>query len=164
MQELDVSTEIHAPATEVYEFLLDFPGYATYSTHLRSVERYGEGGPGTEYALVLGWWKVTYTVRSKVTAVTPPERIEFELIRGIHAKGEWRIEPIDEESCRVRLIGQYRPDSVERDAVSLPSFTSLDWVIERVENRVYTEIERIVERVVADLEGAHRDVELVVHT
>lgn len=155
-----MATTVEVGAGEVYEFLLDFPGYAAYSEHLRNVESHGDGGPGTTYDMTFGWWKVTYTVRSRVTDVEHPERIDFEIAHGIRANGEWLVEPVDEETSRVRFVVRYGPDSVDDDAVSLPTLVSVDWVVERVEDRVREEAELIVERVVADLEGERRDVDL----
>jgi len=40
----------------------------------------------------------------------------------------------------------------------------MDWVIEKVKPLIQEEAERVVERIVADLEGRRRDVELTIHT
>jgi len=69
VDELVVSTDVHADPEDVYAFLLDFPRYANYSKYLREEVRTleGEGGPGTCYALTFAWWKITYTAHSRVT-------------------------------------------------------------------------------------------------
>ncbi len=90
-----MSTEVYADPEEVYEFLLDFPGYARYSKYLdgvRTIE--GDGGPGTRYALRFAWWKVSYTAHSRVTGVEPPERIDWEITKDIDAGGRWRVTPV----------------------------------------------------------------------
>jgi len=166
VEELEVGTEVRLPPEEVYEFLLDFPRYADYSKHLDSVDAFGDGGVGTDYSLTFKWWKVRYTVRSRVTEITRPERIEFELVSGLSADGEWIVDPVegDRTASQVTFVARYDPGSVAGDAVSLPSFVSVDWVVDRVMPFLEKEAKRVVERVVADLEGERRSVELSVVT
>ncbi len=45
------------------------------------------------YDLQLAWWKLTYTASSKVTAISPPESLEWRLVEDVDARGEWRVEP-----------------------------------------------------------------------
>lgn len=161
MEELEVGTEVHLPPEEVFEFLLDFPRYANYSKHLDSVEAFGDGDVGTDYALTFTWWKVSYTVRSRVTEIVEPERIEFEIVRGLTADGEWMVEPLDDrDGSYVRFLARYDASTVTSDRVSLPAFVSIAWVIDRVLPFITDEAERVVKRVVADLEGEPRPVDL----
>jgi uncharacterized membrane protein len=181
---VEVSTVVYVPPEEAYEFLLDFQGYANYSKHLDRVERHGEGGPGTEYDIHLQWWKLNYVVRSKVTDLDPPERVGWRIVEDIDAHGEWVVEPAPEETpedreaetaddsetpedrqtaTRVRLVINFDADSASSDMLDLPRLVSLDWVIGKVRPLVLTEAERVVERIVEDLEGERRDVELTLH-
>lgn len=183
MNRVEVSTVVYLPAEEVYEFLLDFRGYAGYSKYLRSVRQFGDGGVGTEYELDFAWWKLGYTARSKVIDVDPPERIEWELTKDIDATGRWVVEPaggdpnstaestedehpgseVDPET-EVTLLVEYAPGSADDSVVDLPRFVSLGWVIEKVKPKIRAEAERIIRRVVADLEGEPREVELRIET
>lgn len=164
MDRLEVSTVVYVPAERVYEFLLDFPGYAAYSEHLRSVTARGEGGPGTTYDLTFGWWKLTHTVRSAVTAVDPPSRIEWELRDTLEARGYWQVEPLqtggDRPVTRVSFVVRYAPESTDTDGLDLPSFVSLEWLVERVRPKIHSAATTTVERVVEDLEGEPREVTL----
>lgn len=167
---VEVSTVVHLPAEEVYEFLEDFPGYAEYSKYLTNIEQEGDGGPGTFYGLTFSWWKLSYTARSKVTSVEPPNQINWAIIKHVNAKGCWRVDPEPESApegvetaSRVRFIAEFDPDSADSSAIDLPRMVSMDWVIKKVKPKVLEEAERIVERVVVDLEGKRRDVELEVH-
>jgi len=163
---LSVSTVVRVPPSEAYEFLLDFPGYAAYSKHLTGVDQFGDGGPDTRYRLHFSWWKLTYTVHSEVTAVEPPHRIEWTVTKDLDASGRWRVEPTETEDgagSRVTLDVEYDPSSAD-NAVSLPPLVSLDWVVEKAAARVVEEGERVVERIVADLEGERRPVDLRVST
>lgn len=177
MNRVEVSTTVYLPPQAVYEFLLEFRGYASYSEYLRSVRQFGDGGPGTEYELDFAWWKLRYTARSAVTEVDPPNRIEWRLIKDIDAAGRWLVEPIEPEpgegstasgrdgpETRVTLVVEYAPDSADDSAVDLPRFVSLGWVIEKIKPKIRTEAERIVRRIVADLEGETRDVSLRIET
>lgn len=171
MDEVEVSTVVYLPPAEVYEFLLDFPRYANYSEYLTDVRSDGDGSPGTRYALRFAWWKLSYTAHSEVVEVDPPNRIDWRLVKDIDARGYWRVEqaPDDapegvEMASRVTLRVEFNPDSASSGAVDLPRFVSLSWVIEKVKPKIQSEAERVVERIVADLEGESRDVDLTIHT
>jgi uncharacterized membrane protein len=169
---VDVSTVVYLPQDEIFEFLVDFPQYAEYSTHLDEVRRHGgDGSSGTRYDITFSWWKLSYTAASRVTDLDPPNRIDWRLVRDIDARGSWQVVPEPESApspdtpaSRVRLYVEFAPESASAGGIGLPSFVSLDWVIERVKPKVRTEAERVVERIVADLEGQHRDVDLDIHT
>lgn len=186
MDELVVSTTVYADAETVYEFLLDFPKYGRYSEYLREVRTLsGDGGPGTQYALTFAWWKLTYTARSKVTEVDPPERIDWTITKDIDAGGCWRVTPLseadssesedasdgggeeteesDEPMCEVALEVNFDPSSASSDALDLPRLVSFDWVLGKTIPLIKSEAERVVERAVADLEGRKRAVELDVY-
>ncbi|WP_324758530.1 SRPBCC family protein [Haloarcula sp. GH36] len=171
MDEVEVSTVVYVPAEEIYEFLLDFPGYARYSEYIDRVEQDGDGTPGTRYDLVFSWWKLSYTARSEVTGVERPTRIDWRIVKDIDADGYWAVDPDPEDApadvedaSRVVLRIAFDPDSASSDAVDLPRLVSMEWVIEKVKPLIEKEAQRIVERVVADIEGQRRDVELEIHT
>ena len=177
MDELVVRTEVYADPEEVYEFLLDFPRYANYSEYLREVRTVtGDGGPGTKYALTFAWWKISYTARSEVTGVEPPERIDWEITKDIDAGGCWRVTPAasdedgeadaaDDEGapCEVALEVEFDPGSASSDALDLPRLVSFDWVLKKAIPLIRDEAEQVVERAVQDLEGSTRDVDLDVY-
>lgn len=167
---VEVSTVVYLPPEEIYEFLEDFPGYANYSKYLQDVRARGEGKEGTRYALRFSWWKLNYTAHSEVTDTDPPERIDWEVIKDIHAEGFWRIDPLEEgkrdgheHACRVRFVVEFDTDTARSSALDLPRFVSVSWVIEKVKPLILQEAERIVERIVEDLEGDSRPVELTIH-
>ncbi|KAB1196718.1 MULTISPECIES: SRPBCC family protein [Haloferax] len=174
MDEIAVSTVVYLPPEEIYEFLVDFPRYANYSKHLREVRKLGDGSPGTRYRLYFTWWKLHYTAESNVTDVTPPTRIDWNITKDIHAVGRWRIEALDdlpadapddaETACRVFFEVEYDPTTVSAGDIDLPRFVSLSWVIEKLKPVLQTEAERIVERIVADIEGRPRHVDITIHT
>ena len=166
---VEVSTVVYLPPPEVYEFIVDFPNYAEYSKYLERVRADGDGGPGTRYALRFAWWKLTYTAHTRVTDIGPPERVDWTTIKDIDADGSWQIEEVPDEvppevdadtASRVTLYVEFDPDSV--GAVDLPRFVSTGWVVEKVTPLIQEEAERVVERIVADLEGESRPVELTV--
>lgn len=174
MDELAVSTVVYVPAEEVYDFLVDFPRYAEYSEHLSRVVRSGgDGGPGTRYGLRWKWWKLTYTMRSQVTEVEPPSRIDWRITKDLNASGRWLVEELDTlpddapddatVASRVSLEVEFDPNSANKGALNLPRFVNFGWVLNRVKPLVLPEAERVVERIVADLEGESRPVELTIH-
>ena len=171
MKALDVRTLVHLPPEPVYEFLLDFPGYGDYSEYLTEIDQVGNGGAGTVYEFTVSWWLLTHTVRSEVTGLAPPERIEWAVADVVDAHGAWHLEPATahapsdvEAATEVTLAVRYDPASVSEGTLDLPVPVSLDGLIERVRPTLEAEAEAVVERVVADLEGAARDVDLEVST
>lgn len=170
MDSVEVSTVVYLPPEDVYEFLVDFPRYARYSKHLDEVNQHGDGSAKTLYDLTFVWWKLSYTARSEVTELTPPERIDWQLVRHIDARGYWQVTPEPDSApedrshaSRVRFVVNFRPDSADSDAIQLPRFISMGWVIEKVTPKIREEAERVVRRVVADLEGEEREVTLEIH-
>jgi hypothetical protein len=185
VDELVVNTEVYADPEDVYEFLLDFPGYARYSKYLDDVRTVqGDGGPGTRYALTFAWWKINYTAHSQVTGVDPPERIDWEITKDIDAGGCWRVTPLDAEHdagdagdagdaptdptddsprCEVALEVEFDPGSASPAALDLPRLVSFDWVVKKAVPLIRSEAERVVQRAVRDLEGSNRTVELDVY-
>ena len=169
MDSVEVSTVIHLPPEEVYEFIVDFPRYANYSEYLERVHQDGDGGPGTRYALRFAWWRLTYTARTRVTEADPPNRLDWKVIKDIDADGYWSVEEVPElapddaeTASRVTLRIEFDTRSV--GDVDLPSFVSASWVVKKIKPLIQEEAERVVERIVADLEGAERPVDLTVHT
>jgi len=163
-----LSTVAYLPREEVYEFLLDFPGYAAYSKHLRAVDQRGDGGAGTEYRLRFAWWKLTYTAHSRVTEIAEPERINWKVTKDIDAAGRWEVESVEppegeDHATEVRFVVEYDPDTVHAGILDLPMLVSMDWVVDKVVKLIREEGERVVERVVEDLEGESRPVEVSVN-
>lgn len=169
MDRIEVSTTVYLPPEPIYEFLVDFPRYATLSEYLREVRQRGDGTPGTAYYLTFKWWKLSYTAHSKVTAVDPPTRIEWELTKDLDAYGHWRIEQSEtvpdgaDAASEVYLVVRFDAHSADDDALDLPRFVSISWVIEKVKPLVQKEAESIVRKLVTDLEGEERDVDLEIH-
>jgi len=167
---VDISTVVYLPPQEVYDFLMDFPGYARYSKYLKTVEQDGDGSPGTQYSLTFAWWKVSYTAKSEVVRIDRPEQIDWKIIKDLNATGHWRITSTEEppagedHASEVRLTVEFDPQSVSSDALDLPRLVSMGWVIEKAKPLIQEEAERVLERIVADLEGSRREVELEIHT
>lgn len=170
MHRVEASTTVRRSPGAIYDLLVDFTRYPAYSKYLADVTPHGDGGAGTEYDLTFRWWKLSYTVRSAVTDVEPPRRIEWRIEGRLDAHGEWEIEELDDvpegtdAASRVHFRAWFDPDSVDGNSIDVPSLVSLDWVIERAVPKVRGEAKRVVERVVADLEGERRPVELSIHT
>ena len=169
MDEIEARTVVYAPPEELYDFLLDFPGYARYSEYLDRVRQDGDGAVGTRYALRFSWWKLTYTARSEVTGVEPPARIDWRIVKDIDAEGYWGLTPVDppagvDAATEIVLHIEYDADSASAGAVDLPALVSMSWVIEKVKPLVRKEATRIVRRVVDDIEGERRDADVEIRT
>jgi ribosome-associated toxin RatA of RatAB toxin-antitoxin module len=166
---VEATTVVRQPPKPVYDLLVDFSRYAKYSKYLDEVTKKGDGGVGTEYHLAFRWWKLSYTVHSMVTGVEAPQRIRWEIQGRLDAHGEWEIEELAdppagaESASRIHFRVWFDPDSVDGGAIDLPSFVSLDWVVGKAVPKIRGEAERVVGRIVADLEGKRRPVELMIH-
>lgn len=165
---LEASTTIHAPRSAVYDLLLDVEGYGTYSDHVRRVTRDGDGGPGTEYDVTFAWWVLTYTIRVQVTDLDPSGRVGWRVVDGLDANGVCHLEPTDadepdvDHATRVVVTARFDPDSVDDGA--FPSFLPIASVVERLRPFVEREAERVLARVVSELEGRPRRATLTVRT
>ncbi|WP_330632640.1 type II toxin-antitoxin system RatA family toxin [Halocatena halophila] len=171
MNAVEASTVVYVPPTEVYEFLEDFTGYAGYSEYIQEIHADGDGGPGTTYDITFAWWKLSYTARSTVTDIEPPERIDWKISKDIDARGHWQITPAPEQApenhehaSRVVLQIEFDPSSANKNAIDLPPLVGLDWVIGKVKPKIEREATRVVERIVADLEGEQRPVTVDIET
>lgn len=169
MEEVVVETTIRVTPDDTFDFLLDFPGYVRYSDYLERIERRGDGGPGTRYDLEVSWWRLSYTARTEVTAIDRPNRIEWQVLRAVNATGTWEVSEIDPAQTdwvgsRVRLRIRYDAESADASVLDLPRFVSLGWVVRRLRPIVIEEAEATVERIVADLEGEPRPVDLSIRT
>lgn len=164
METIEVSTTVHVPPERAYAFLRDFEGYSQYSKYIKAITADGPPGEGTEYEIRFGWWKLSYGVRTLVTETVPPERIEWRVLTDIDAHGRWMVEPVgaDGAATRVTLVVTYDPNTAEQASINIPSLVSLDWVVEKVIGLIEEEGKRVVRRVVSDLEGESRPIELQV--
>ncbi|WP_226481381.1 SRPBCC family protein [Natrinema amylolyticum] len=170
MDRILLSTLAYRSPEEVFPYVRSFTDYPRYTDHLKEVRVDGDGGVGSVYDLELAWWKLSYTARSRVTDISAPESLTWRLVNDIDARGEWRVEPEPESAppeaetaSRIYFEAVYDPHSANENAISLPRFVSLDWVVEKVEPKLLGEARTVVERLVADIEGRPRDVELTVH-
>lgn len=170
MNRILLSTLTYRSPEEVFPYVRSFTNYPRYTEHLKDVTVHGDGDVGSIYDLRLAWWKLSYTARSKVTGISVPESLEWQLTNDLDARGEWRVEPEpesapagEETASRIYFEAIYDPHSADESALSLPRFVSLDWVIKKVEPKLLDEAESVVERLVADIEGQRREIELMVH-
>jgi hypothetical protein len=183
---LEVSTTVDVPPAEAYAFVLDFEGHADYSEHVEGVRRRGDGGVGTRFDIELSWWKLTYTLPTRVTGLAEPNRIEWRTPNGLHARGAWLFEPVASEpdggqsaeptgaddsaeltdaddstearTTTVTLRAEY--DRERSRLPPMPPLVSVDDVLSRLQPVVRREARRVFERAVADLEGERRRVTL----
>ncbi|ADD06040.1 START domain protein [Natrialba magadii ATCC 43099] len=165
-----LSTVAYRPPEEVFPYVRSFSDYPRYTEHLTDVRAHGNGSVGTVYDLRLSWWKLNYTARSKVTGIEAPQSLEWHLQNNLDARGEWRVEaepsaapPGEETASRIYFEAVYDPHSADPSAISLPRFVSLNWVIGKVKPRLLDEAQEVVRRLVADIEGEPREVELTIH-
>lgn len=166
-----MSTVTYISPQEAFDFLVDFPSYQNYTEYLDGVERFGDGTAGTQYHINLSWWKFTYTTKTRVVELTEPERVKWQVIKDVDAHGSWQITDVSNEveipdehsnATRVTLRINYDRSSVGPGIIDLPPFLSLDRVIEKAKGVVVDEGEKVVQRMVADLEGSPRPVEIKV--
>lgn len=170
MDRIVLSTLVYRDPAVVFETVRSFTNYPAYTSVLDSVTAAGDGEAGTTYDLHFSWWKLSYTAHSEVTEVAEPSRLAWRLRSDLDAAGEWRVEsepaaaPVDEPTAsRLFFDVAYDPHSADPNAISLPRFVSLDRVIGLVRPRLLEEAEEVVQRLVADIEGEERPIELTVH-
>ena len=167
MERVVLQTVIHAPPSAIYPVLANFERYPRYATHLEWVEPRGEGPAGPQYDLHLSWWRISHTTRSEIVERDPPHRLGWRLTRDVEARGAWELEerpelaPADAETAtRVTFEGRADPTTAETGNLSLPGLLPMDVVIAKARPIVKREVRETVRRLVADVEGHPREVEL----
>lgn len=170
VDDIEASAVIYLPQEEVYDLLFDFTRYPRYSEHLTDVNIRGDG-PGARFGITFQWWRLTYTARGRVVDVDPPERIDWKITRDIDAQGYWSVESVPdlvpagrEAATRARLRIEFDRSTANAGALRLPPLVSLDWVFDRLKPVVRREGEKIAQRIVADVEGHPRPVDLEIHS
>lgn len=164
MDALEASTRVNVPPAELFAFLQDSSGWETYSEHVDAVRRYGDGGPGTDYRITVSWWKFSYTVHERVTAVDPPNRIDWRTADGVRAAGAWLVQSVDDADCdasELRLRIEVDPDTLRGGRIT--RLLPFEELVDRLRPVVAREAETVLEGMVADLEGESRPVEIEVH-
>lgn len=166
VEHLEVTALVHLPPARVYEHLSDFTRYSNYSEYVDRVAVRGDG-VGARFAIRLSWWQLEYTVRGRVTDVDPPNRIEWAVTDRIDAKGYWsiaaapdRAPPDCETASLTTLHVAYDASSVGGGTIGLPPLVSVDWFVDRVRPVAEREASAVARRVVADVEGERRPVDL----
>lgn len=171
VDEYEASTVFHLPQREVYDLLFEFRRFPEHVEYLDAARVHGDGA-GARFRVVASWWRLSTTLRGRVTDVDPPERIDWTLTNDADASGHWSIEPAPEASppdgtaTRLRLVARLDGDSVDASGYG-PRFgpsISLDWVLGKVAPLVAREGERLLGNLVAELEGEPRPVEIEVHS
>lgn len=157
-----LATDVEVEPHRAYEFLLDFSGYPEYTDVLEDVRRDGDGGVGTEYHLDVTWWRIDRTLRSRVTALSPPDRIDWRLLADLAIRGAWRIDQPESTTAptQVRLVVEYDPSGSRLAGRGIGAALSSDRLRRSLVPRVRAEAEALLERIVTDLEGERREVEL----
>jgi hypothetical protein len=171
VDEFEASTVFHLPQREVYDLLFDFHRFQRHVDYLDTARVRGDGA-GARFRIVASWWRLSTTLRGRVTDVDPPERIDWTLTNDADATGHWSVEPAPEvapadgPATRLRLVARLDGDSVDVSGYG-PRFgpsVSLDWVLGKIAPLAAREGERLLRNLVAELEGERRPVEIEVHT
>ncbi|MGM0371252.1 MAG: SRPBCC family protein [Halobacteriota archaeon] len=151
MNEIAVARPVDQPPEVVFATVRDFQAYPRYSKYLQSVSATAETQV-TEYAFQFGWWKLAYETQARVTACEPPHTIDWTITQDLEADGRWVVEERSDGS-QLHFQVAYDPDSLGSDAVSLPFGVSLDWVRDRATALIESEAKRVLDRIVAEVDG-----------
>jgi uncharacterized membrane protein len=165
---IEARTTLYVAPDVIYEFIQGYEGVSDYSAHLDRVEQDGDGGPGTEYRITFSWWRLSWTSRTRVTEVDPPNRIAWRSVDAVRARGWWGMEPTPEADLpEGRDVGTKLTLRIEFDPAtmrggSITRLVPLGRLVERVTPVVRDQCEEVLARVAEDLEGERRSVEYTV--
>jgi ribosome-associated toxin RatA of RatAB toxin-antitoxin module len=169
VETVEASTLVYLSPEEVYDFLVDFRHFEDYSKYVTDISREGDGTL-SEYEITVSWWKIGYTARTGVTDVDPPDRIDWELVQSIDAHGYWRIEHVPDEApddqpdaTRVLLHAEFDPETVTAQSLDLPRLIPVSKIVDKVAPKTRAAARIIIGRILADLEGEKRSIDLTVH-
>jgi carbon monoxide dehydrogenase subunit G len=155
---IETARTVARPPDAVFDAVSDFEAYPAYTPHLESVSSAGDGGVGTEYELRVAALGLSVDVRTRLTGVDPPRSVEWTVLGGVTATGTLAISPQgDGSKSRINFQVDYDPDSLDSTAVSLPFGLSFGLVRSKAESLAKREIEGVLDRLVADLEGTETE-------
>ncbi|WP_330633464.1 SRPBCC family protein [Halocatena halophila] len=170
METVEASTLVYQSPEEIYDFLVDFQQYEDYSKYVTNIDRDGADDAGAVYDITCSWWKIDYTAEVTVTDVDAPSRIDWEVSKDVDAHGHWEIEHVPEEApddeddaCRVHCFVEFDLESADAKALNLPGIIPIDKVIDKVKPKAATFGRIVATRMVADLEGEQRELDITVH-
>lgn len=159
MDKVEFETTVYAPRSDVYDFLVEFENYGRYSDKIDDVTVVGDDP--LEWEISVSWWLLSYTARSAVTQRVENQRIDWEITKDVDAWGSWILEDTESEdrryddATRVVLEAEYDPEHADRLS-SLPTSK----LVSLAKPVVIKEGRRVLRRVVGDLEGRRRNVDL----
>lgn len=169
METVEASTLVYLSPEEIYENLADLRQFEDYSKYVTDISREGDDQL-SEYEITVSLWKIGYTARMEITDVEPPSRIDWKLVKSIDAHGYFEIEHVPEEApegkpdaCRVTCHGEFDPDTVTAEALDLPKLIPVSKIIDKFGSKVEPAARIIIGRIISDMEGEERSVELTVH-
>jgi uncharacterized membrane protein len=96
------------------------------------------------------------------TDEVPPGEWANESAAETDGSGDGQDTPRDADPTRVTISVEYDPGSVTAGIIDLPRFVSLDRVVEKATPLVEREARTVLERLVAELEGEPRPIDLTV--
>lgn len=162
MHAVDVTRPVDRAPNSVFDYLLDFPAYGDYARPFSEITRM-TGGPsagaeGVRYEVTAGWKGINGTVGTEVTAIERPERIAWRVTDNDVARGAWHVLPgtaatSAERATRIELSIRFDPAAIGDTVDSLPGVVPLEAVLGRLQPTIEAEAERVLERIVADLEA-----------
>lgn len=151
MNEIEVARSVDGPPETVFEHVRAFESYPAYSAYLENVRPIQSERELPTYGLQFAWWRLSFETRTRVVALEPPARIDWEVLTDLDAQGYWGITETG-PSSRLTLHVEYAPETLASDAVSLPFGVSLAWVREKATSLIEAEAKRVLDRIVRDIE------------
>jgi uncharacterized membrane protein len=112
MKRVELSIDIDAPASDIWEVLTNPAGFPDWITGMQSVEILTEGdyGVGTHYHVTAGTGDRTVEWTVEVTGLEPERCIDYSYTGDVEGNGGWRIELLeDDEGCRVISFDEFAP-------------------------------------------------------
>jgi hypothetical protein len=169
VETVEASTLVYLSPEEIYDYLSDLRQFEDSSKYVTDINREGDD-PLSLYEITVSWWKIGYTARVEITDVDPPNRIDWKLVKSVDAHGYFEIEHVPEEApegrpdaCRVVVHGEFDPDTVTAEALDLPKLIPVSRIIDKVAPKAEPAARIIGGRIVSDMEGEKRSIELTVH-
>ena len=151
VNEIEVARAVDRLPEAVFDRIRAFESYPSYSSYLERVRPIETSESLPTYRLEFAWWRLSFETRTRVVALDPPNRIDWEVVADLDAHGSWAVTE-DAGSSTLTLHVEYAPETLASENVSLPFGITLGWVREKAESLIETEATRVLDRIVADIE------------
>ncbi|MDY7081515.1 MAG: SRPBCC family protein [Halobacteria archaeon] len=161
MRKAVIEGEAYAPASDVYDFFMDFENYGDYSEYVDDV-RLVRDGDHPIWEIDFHWWILKYTAKSCLVDYEEDEYIEWKVIKDVNVRGVWEFEETDDDDEKTNISLRIWYDPSDASKANPLRYMPTDELISLIKPVFSRHVDKVLRRVAAEIEGEPRDVDYTV--